>query len=138
MVDVASYIEGNNVQREKIALDIKRGRLDDSDIDALIADERIQAAFVGNVYADKRPQSQWTQDYLDELPYAAVAEAFNEDYLRYLREVTVHFGNAKGKRISKGIVIGAVVVLAVAAVVAWMLISRTAPSQESAMQGTNL
>ena len=126
MTNVNTYIENGVVLREKIAIDIKYGVLGKDDIAALVADQRVRDAFIGTDYAKKIPAAQWNQEYLDKLSYAAVAEAFNEDYLRYLHEVAASVNGSKSNRISKGVVIGAVVAVAVVAVVVWLLVGRGA------------
>lgn len=87
MVDINKYIEGGKVSKVKIAMDIKYRTLTSHDIDELVSDPRIRESFFGNGYTEKKPKSEWTKDYLEQLSYAVVSEAFNEEYLRYLDKV---------------------------------------------------
>ena len=114
MLNLDKYIENGRVRREKIAMDIKYGVITTEDIDSLVSDPRIHDAFIGNRYDDKKPKSDWNQQYLDELSYGVTAEGFNEDYIRYLCEVTSfvsEHGTKKSKRsVLVGIIAGAILV----------------------------
>lgn len=82
-----SYIKNGKVDRTGISEDICYGDLNRTDVETLIATPEIREAFFGTKYTKKIPQSQWNKKYLDILPNAAVADAFNEDYLMYLVDV---------------------------------------------------
>ena len=43
----------------------------------------------------KKDKTNWNQAYLDTLPNVAIAEAFNEDYLLYLADVSEYVRNNK-------------------------------------------
>jgi hypothetical protein len=100
MSAVSKYIVDGRVQREDIAMDIKNGKLSQSDLDEILADETIQAAYIGSDFTDETSQSQWNRAYLDKLSYAVVSEAFNRAYLSYLFKVSsyVHEKENIGKR----------------------------------------
>lgn len=114
MIDIQGYIVDGRVAREKIAMDIKYRKLNRADLENIIADPRIQQAFIGHGYSDKVPKKQWTNNYLEKLSYAVVAEGFNKDYLLYLNEVAEYVTN-KNKNVRNIIkiiiLIGAFIVL---------------------------
>lgn len=100
-MSVASkYIVDGRVQREDIAMDIKNGKISQSELDEILVDETIQAAYIGSDFTDETPQMQWDRAYLDQLSYAVVSEAFNRAYLSYLFKVSsyVHEKENIGKQ----------------------------------------
>lgn len=112
MIDINKYIDGDRVMRERIAMDIKHGVLSYKDINALLNDKRITAAFFGNGYSEKTDKASWDKVYLDKLSYAVVAEAFNKDYLSYLYQVSDYVnGRKRGKKI---LIISSVLIMAIA------------------------
>lgn len=119
MFNKQRYIDGDRVKSELIALDIRYRKISHDDIMSLISDPQISAAFYGEVYKDKVPESRWDEDYLEELSYAVISEGFNEDYLLYLEKVanTVAARKNHQKLVVGGVVL-AVAVVAVVAVVA--------------------
>lgn len=88
MSAASKYIEDGRVQRESIAMDIKNGKLSQSELDEILADGTIQAAYIGSDFTDETPQTQWDRAYLDQLTFAVVSEAFNRAYLSYLFQVS--------------------------------------------------
>ena len=106
------YIVNGDVQRDKIAMDVKYRRLKGSDIIVVCNDPRISDSFIGSVYKDKKPKQYWNKAYLDLLSYAVVAESFNKDYLLYLDEVADFVSKAKFKKV---VIAGVVVVLVIVA-----------------------
>ena len=88
MSAVSKYIVDGRVQREAIAMDIKNGKLSQSELDEILEDETIQAAYIGSDFIDEIPQIQWNHAYLKELSLAVVSEAFNRAYLSYLFKVS--------------------------------------------------
>ena len=108
MINCDDYITDGVVERERIALDIKRGLISNDDITTIIHDDRINKSFIGTDFKKKKPQSDWNQEYLDRLSYCAIAEAFNEDYLRNLYEVSRKVNNSKN---NKPFIIGGVIIL---------------------------
>lgn len=92
-----NYIINGRVAREEIASDICAGIIGRDDIKKLIENPEIKDAFIGESYTDKKEKSSWNKAYLEALPNVAVAEAFNEDYLLYLAEVSEYVRNNKGK-----------------------------------------
>ena len=60
-----------------------------------VNDPVIKASFFGEGYKDKIPKEQWTEQYLDLLGCAAIAECFNAEYLYYLNEVAEHVHKKK-------------------------------------------
>lgn len=113
MINKEKYFENGKLKRESIAMDIKYHRISHEDLLALIEDPDISREFYGDSYADKIPQVEWNEQYLDKLSYAVVSEAFNKDYLLYLEQVANGIGE---KKINSKIIIG-VIVLAVAVIV---------------------
>ena len=112
-----NYIDNEGVKREKIALDIKYAPFSKQELEDLISDERIQSAYIGTNYNCKKPKSEWTEDYLNLLSYAAVAESFNDDYIRYLNEVSSYVNEKKitdrrVKMLLSGILAGGMTMLA--------------------------
>ena len=83
-----NYISNGRVSREEIAADIRDGVLKREDIKALVSNPDIQKAFIGQNYSKKVSQDMWTKTYLNKLPNATVAEAFNVDYLYYFADVS--------------------------------------------------
>lgn len=94
------YIVDGRVQRESIAMDIKNGKLSQSELDEILADETIRAAYIGSDFTDEIPQTQWNHEYLKKLSFAVVSEAFNHSYLSYLFKVSsyVHEKENTGKQ----------------------------------------
>ncbi len=95
----SNYIENGAVRRDKIAMDIKYGRLDRAAIESLCDNPQIKAAFFGTNYADKKPRGLWNKEYLDLLSYAVVAESFNRDYLLHLNEVAEYVAKPTGRKL---------------------------------------
>lgn len=85
---VEKYIVDGRVEREAIAMDIKNGKLSKREVDEILADERVQKAFIGADFSDETPQEQWDSEYLDRLSYAVVSEAFNRAYIEQLFKVS--------------------------------------------------
>lgn len=100
MSAVSKYIVDGRVQRESIAMDIKNGKLSQSELDEILADGTIQAAYIGSDFTDETPQTQWDRAYLEQLTLAVVSEAFNRAYLSYLFKVSsyVHEKENTGKQ----------------------------------------
>lgn len=84
---IENYLENERVKRGSISQHIKLKKISCSELETLINDPRIKRGFVGEKFQNKKPQADWTREYLDALVYEAVAGAFNADYLRYLFEV---------------------------------------------------
>lgn len=85
---VEKYIVDGRVEREAIAMDIKNGKLSKREVDEILADARVQKAFIGVDFSDETPQEQWDSAYLDRLSYAVVSEAFNRAYIEQLFKVS--------------------------------------------------
>ena len=102
------YLVEGKVDRAKIAMDIKYRELKRDEIEMLLKDPRIKDSFIGTGYNDKKPQSEWSKDYLNILSYAAVAESFNRDYLLYLDSVADYVIKIKQKKILIVVVIAGV------------------------------
>lgn len=125
MLDVNTYIEGGKTNRERIAMDVRDGILTDADITELVSDERVSSVFIGNAFPDKCPSSHWDEKYLEELSYAVTDEAFNEDYLRYLFEVS-EFVRKKSRKIKTSIVIGVIIVALAAVAITMVIMNKNA------------
>lgn len=106
------YIVNGDVQRDKIAMDIKYRRIRGSDIEGICNDPRISGSFIGSTYKDKKPKQYWNKAYLDLLSYAVVAESFNMDYLMYLDEVADFVSRATFKKV---VIAGVIVILVIIA-----------------------
>ena len=120
------YILNGEVARNKIALDVKYRKLIRADIERLVANPKIAAAFIGSAYTAKKAKKYWNESYLDELSYASIAASFNRDYLLYLDEVAEFVTNSRAAR-KKIIVAGAVVVIAV---IAGIIVYRSTKSDK--------
>ena len=83
-----NYVSNGRVAREEIAADIRDGIINRADIKVLASNPEVKNAFIGQNYARKVSRDKWTREYLDTLTNAVVAEAFNEDYLNYLADVS--------------------------------------------------
>ena len=82
-----NYLINGRVAREEIAADICDGTLSKSELQTLLNNSDVRDAFIGTQYDKKKDRQGWNKQYLEELPNVAVAEAFNEDYLRYISDV---------------------------------------------------
>lgn len=113
-MEISNYIKDGKIKRSSIARSIADGKLSDSDLEMLINDTRISAGFIGDKLEDKKPQSEWNKDYLENLVYTAFAGPFNADYLLHLYEVSQYVRNTKTS-IAKmhKIVIGAIIIVLV-------------------------
>ncbi len=125
MIDVNRYIQEGSVKRDRIVLDIKRGRITENDIIALCQNSEIASAYFGKSNLEKIDRSLWNETYLDELSLASVSEVFCEEYLLYLYEVAQYViskneikeqNNKLVKRVIVGIVIVVLVILAIASI----------------------
>lgn len=110
---ITSFIKDGKVNRTGVAQSIADGEISASELEELISDPRISAGFIGDRFNDKKPQSEWNKDYLQKLVYTAFAGPFNEDYLRYLYEVSQFVRNVNGNVQIRKIVVGAVIVVLV-------------------------
>ena len=106
------YVVNGNVQRDKIAMDIKYRKLKGAEIKIICNDPKISGSFIGNVYKEKKPKQYWNKEYLDVLSCAVVAESFNRDYLLHLDEVADFVSKATFKKI---IIAGVIIVLVIIA-----------------------
>ena len=130
---VNEYIVNGDVQRDKIAMDIKYRKLKRHDIERLCRDTRISASFIGSGYNNKKPKRAWDKSYLDLLSYAVVAESFNRDYLLYLDEVA-DFVTSKPKIGKPVIAIFFVFLVLVAGIAIAIMSSRTEPEKPHPVQ----
>lgn len=87
MADLSRYIEDGKVNRVRIANDIAAGKFTQEFLSELLRHPAVKDAYFSHVKLERKPESEWTKEYLDLLSNAAVAENFNEEYLRYLFEV---------------------------------------------------
>ncbi|MFI3253577.1 MAG: hypothetical protein R3Y63_04445 [Eubacteriales bacterium] len=114
MIPWENYIVAGKVKRNTIAMDIKKRKLTAKDIPELVSHPEIKASFIGTSFSEKTDPSHWTEEYLETLIYAVVAESFNEDYLLYLDQVAE---KVSGKSIQKsaigtlGLFAGVIVIL---------------------------
>lgn len=93
-----NYVINGRVAREEIAADVCDGMLSKSELRTLIKNPEIRAAFIGTTYNKKRDKQDWNHQYLEELPNVAVAEAFNEDYLNYISDVSEYVRAKKNSK----------------------------------------
>lgn len=122
-----NYIINGRVAREEIASDICDGVISREDIETLVKNPDIRAAFIGASYNKKKNKQEWDSNYLDVLPNVAVAEAFNEEFLYYLADVTEYVKANKSKkflrsRIWFAVAIAAFVVIACIGIGAFFII----------------
>lgn len=87
MADLSRYIEDGKVNRVRIANDIATGKFTQEFLSELLRHPAVKDAYFSHVKLERKPESEWTKEYLELLSNAAVAENFNEEYLRYLFEV---------------------------------------------------
>lgn len=87
MADLSRYIEDGKVNRVRIANDIAEGKFTQEFLSELLRYLAVKDAYFSHVKLERKPESEWTKEYLGLLSNAAVAENFNEEYLRYLFEV---------------------------------------------------
>jgi hypothetical protein len=109
------YIVNGDVQRDRIAMDIKYRKLKSIDIKNICNDPQIKASFIGSVYKEKKPKQYWSKAYLDLLSCAVVAESFNLDYLLHLDEVADFVSKAKVKKavITRAIIISVIIAVVI-------------------------
>lgn len=127
MFEKNRYMIDGKIERGKIAMDIKYGKIKRSDIDILISDHDVQNEFFGRGFSNKKPKTEWNKDYLNILSYAVVADAFNPEYLYYLSEVAeyvnkIENNNIKRKNRNKKLIIGASVLIVGIAVIGMIVI----------------
>lgn len=101
MFDKNRYMIDGKIERGKIAMDIKYGKIQRNDIDILISDNDVQDEFFGRGFSDKKPQTEWNREYLNILSYAVVAEAFNPEYLYYLSDVAEYVNKMEDDKIKR-------------------------------------
>ena len=106
------YIVNGDVQRDKIAMDIKYRRLKGTDIESICNDQKINGSFIGSVFKDKKPKQYWNKAYLDLITCAVVAESFNRDYLLHLDEVADFVSKATFKKV---VIAGVIIILVIIA-----------------------
>ena len=94
-VDIDKYIDDGLVLTSHIAYDVRFGRLSHQDIIEILKDERVKKAFIGTHLEQKRPQSEWSKEYLVELLGMSSMTCFNEDYLFFLEKVAKYVNNHK-------------------------------------------
>jgi hypothetical protein len=130
---ISEYIRNGNVAKNRIALDIKYRKLKCADIEELVADTKIQEAFIGTSYDNKKPKSEWDKNYLDLLSYAAISESFNRDYLLYLDVVAEHVMKTKKKTIFLAGIIFLAIIIVVAGIVYISTIKSSTPEATGSM-----
>lgn len=87
MADLSRYIEDGKVNRVRIANDIAAGKFTREFLSELLRYLAVKNVYFSHVKLERKPESEWTKEYLNLLSNAVVAENFNEEYLRYLFEV---------------------------------------------------
>lgn len=98
MINILNYIEDGKVNRTNIADDIISNQFTRQDINELISNDTIRAAFFSNKVLQKQDKSYWNEEYLNMLSCMAVSEKFDEEYLLYLFEVTKYYYSIKQKK----------------------------------------
>ena len=68
------YIVDGTLSHGRIANDIKRRIIKRPDIERMIEDPAIKASFIGDVYNDKKPESQWDKEHLEIVSLDALAK----------------------------------------------------------------
>lgn len=115
MADLSRYIEDGKVNRVRIANDIAAGKFTQEFLSELLWHPAVKDAYFSHVKLERKPESEWTKEYLNLLSNAAVAENFNEEYLRYLFDVAqyVHQRGQNNPQKKTLLLVGAVVALLV-------------------------
>lgn len=115
MADLSRYIEDGDVKRVRIANDIAEGKFTQEFLSVLLRHTAVKDAYFSHVKLERKPESEWTKEYLGLLSNAAVAENFNEEYLRYLFDVAqyVHHRGQNNPQKKTLLLVGAVVALLV-------------------------
>ena len=115
MADLSRYIEDGKVNRVRIANDIATGKITQEDFSELLRHPAVKKVYFSHVKLERKPESEWTKEYLNLLSNAVVAENFNEEYLRYLFEVAqyVHHRGQNNPQKKTLLLVGAVAVLLV-------------------------
>lgn len=115
MADLSRYIEDGKVNRVRIANDIAEGKFTQEFLSVLLRHTAVKDAYFSHVKLERKPESEWTKEYLGLLSNAAVAENFNEEYLRYLFDVAqyVHQRGQNNPQKKTLLLVGAVVALLV-------------------------
>lgn len=115
MADLSRYIEDGKVNRVRIANDIAAGKFTQEFLSELLQKPELKANYFSHVKLERKPESEWTKEYLGLLSNAAVAENFNEEYLRYLFDVAqyVHQRGQNNPQKKTLLSVGAVVALLV-------------------------
>ncbi len=113
MFDMSEYVKDGKVSRSRLATAIVRGKISKSDLEELLSDSLIKDACFSHIKLERKPQSEWTEEYLELLSNAAVAENFNEEYLQYLFEVAQYVQRRGQNKAKKNILLVAVAVAAV-------------------------
>lgn len=101
MADFSRYIEGEEVKRTRIADDIAAGKFTEDDFSRLLQDSAVKNAYFSHKELERKLESEWTKEYLELLSNAAVAENFNEKYLRHLFGVAQYVQRIEEKKKSK-------------------------------------
>ncbi|MBO5123768.1 MAG: hypothetical protein J6C11_01445 [Spirochaetaceae bacterium] len=118
MADLSRYIEDGKMNRVRIANDIAAGKFTQEFLSELLQKlqkPELKANYFSHVKLERKPESEWTKEYLNLLSNAVVAENFNEEYLRYLFEVAqyVHQRGQNNPQKKTFLLVGAVVALLV-------------------------
>lgn len=115
MADLSRYIEDGKVNRVRIANDIAAGKFTQEFLSELLRHPAVKDAYFSHVKLERKPESEWTKEYLELLSNAAVAENFNEEYLRYLFDVaqSVHQRGQNNPQKKTLLLVGAVAALLV-------------------------
>lgn len=113
MADLSRYIEDGKVNRVRIANDIAAGKFTQEFLSELLRHPAVKDAYFSHVKLERKPESEWTKEYLNLLSNAVVAENFNEEYLRYLFEVAqyVHQRGQNNPQKKTLLLVGAVAAL---------------------------
>lgn len=114
------YLRNGSISRSEIVNDIKNGTLEKQDIEELVSRENVMNSFIGSNYPNKVDKEHWTEQYLEKLVLASVAESFNKDYLFYLYDVAKYVRDNARKR--KGSLSVAAIIAGVVLVVVIVLI----------------
>ena len=99
---IEKYIEGQKLNRTKIALDIKNGLITHeelslliSEIDEFCSSGKIDNPYLGSTSSRKLKKTAWDKKYLDSLVgEVSCSEIFNRESLKYLCEVSAYVKSA--------------------------------------------
>ena len=115
------FLDDGSISRAGITMDIETCEINADEIKKIAANPEVKKAFIGEVFRNKKPKSEWDEKHLKSVSYYCMAESFNLDYMLYLNEVAEYVAqmklNKKSRKLFKYIIIAAVAVIIIIAAV---------------------